>query len=247
MKKIISVLTAITLSMCLCACEGNKNYSAVDIHQNFKNYIEKNGIEENYYIQISKTADSANVLTEASKTDDDCAFMEYDINGKLRYFRGDSLITISAETYYAPEKTESEWSKFEFDELDEKYRYILNRLLKSKVDKETAIVETENKDMPNKVDIKYDTEQLDTKSIFSNSGNFGIVSVKFNANEDYTEFEEVSVSCQYDYDGVIYLYSVTFGEPNEPDSKGKNGQRPEDIEKIYKSYTQEISSEISAQ
>lgn len=90
--------------------------------------------------------------------------------------------------------------------------------------------------MPYKFSVKYNPEELDTKSIFSNSGNFGIVSVKFESDKDFEKFSEVSVSCQYDYDGVIYLYSVTFGEPDQPDSEGKNGQRPEDIQKIYESY-----------
>ena len=35
---------------------------------------------------------------------------------------------------------------------------------------------------------------------------------------------------------ALYIYSVTFGEPDQPDSEGKNGQRPEDIQKIYESY-----------
>ena len=95
---------------------------------------------------------------------------------------------------------------------------------------------TGNKNMPYKFSVKYNPEELDTKSIFSNSGNFGIVSVKFESDKDFEKFSEVSVSCQYDYDGVIYLYSVTFGEPDQPDSEGKNGQRPEDIQKIYESY-----------
>ena len=45
----------------------------------------------NYYIQISKTADSANVLTEASRLGDDCAFMEYDASGSIRYYRNNAL------------------------------------------------------------------------------------------------------------------------------------------------------------
>lgn len=246
MKRIISVMITIAMTLCLGAC-GEKSDDTAKIYDNFKNHIIQNGIEDNYYIQISRTAEAANVLIEASKTTDDCAFMEYDIRGKLRFFRNDLLTTISYETYYAPEKTKYEWSDLEFDGLNEKYRKVLDELLKSDSEKSIEITKTDNKKMPKKVSIKYNPEELDTKSIFSNSGNFGIVSVKFETNEDYSKFNEVSVNCQYDYNGTIYLYSVTFGEPNKPDDEGKNGQRPEDIENIYKEYTKEISSEISAE
>ncbi len=39
--------------------------------------------------------------------------------------------------------------------------------------------------MPYKFSVKYNPEELDTKSIFSNSGNFGIVSVKFESDKDF--------------------------------------------------------------
>lgn len=246
MKKLISVLTTAAITLCLCAC-GEKDNDNINIYDNFKSYISENGIEDNYYIQISRTAEAASVLVEASKTSDDCAFMEYDIRGRLRYFRNNTLQNISEKTFYVPEETKSEWSNFEFEGLNEKYRMVLNELLKSDAEKTVETTDTGKKEMPNKVSIKYNPEEVDTETIFSNSGNFGIISVKFEANKDYSKFSEVSVSCQYDYNGTIYLYSVTFGEPNEPDNDGKNGQRPEDIEKVYESYIEEISSEIAVE
>lgn len=97
--------------------------------------------------------------------------------------------------------------------------------------------------MPYKFSVKYNPEELDTKSIFSNSGNFGIVSVKFESDKDFEKFSEVSVSCQYDYDGVIYLYSVTFGEPDQPDSEGKT----DSVLRIYRKYTNLIKIKPSQQ
>lgn len=245
MKKIISMLTAALLTISLCGC-GDDSEENENIYQNFKTYISENGTEENYYIQISKTADSANTLIEASRIGNDCAFMEYDVSGTLKFYRNNALTVISSSTFYIPDTTDAVWEDFEYEELNEKYREILTDLLECDAERTVEKEKTGDKEMPYKVNVKYNPKELDTKSIFSNSGNFGIVSVKFQTDNNFEKFSEVSVSCQYDYDGVIYLYSVTFGEPNEPDDEGKNGQWPEDIEKIFNSYKQQIEAMMSA-
>ncbi|MCI7803919.1 MAG: hypothetical protein MR503_02425 [Oscillospiraceae bacterium] len=245
MKKIISMLTAALLTLSLCAC-GDDSEENEKIYQDFKTYISENGTEEDYYIQISKTADSANTLIEASKLGNDCAFMEYDVSGTLKFYRNNALTVISSSYYYVPDKKDAVWEDFEYEGLSEKYRGILSALLDSDAERTVEKEKTGDKAMPYKVSVKYNPEELDTKSIFSNSGNFGIVSVKFDTDESFEKFSEVSVSCQYDYNGVIYLYSVTFGEPNEPDDEGKNGQRPEDIEKIFNAYDEQIEAMMSA-
>lgn len=245
MKKIISMLTAALLTLSLCAC-GDDSEENEKIYQDFKTYISESGTEEDYYIQISKTADSANTLIEASKLGNDCAFMEYDVSGTLKFYRNNALTVISSSTFYIPDIKDAAWEDFEYEGLNEKYQRILTDLLESDAERAVEKEKTGDKEMPYKVSVKYNPEELDTKSIFSNSGNFGIVNVKFQTDESFEKFSEVSVSCQYDYDGVIYLYSVTFGEPNEPDDEGKNGQRPEDIEKIFTAYKEQIEAMMAA-
>ncbi len=245
MKKIISILTAALITMLLCSC-GDDSKENETIYQNMKSYVLENGTEENYYIQVSKTADSANTLIEASKLGNDCAFMEYDASGTLKFYRNSTYTVISSSTYYVPDKKDAKWEDFEYEALSEKYRGILSSLLDSDVEREIERSKTDNKSMPYKINVKYNPTELDTKSIFSNSGNFGIVSVKFETDKEFKKFSEITVSCQYDYDGVIYLYSVTFGDPNEPDEEGKNGQRPEDLGKIYASYEAKIEARMSS-
>lgn len=245
MKKIISMLTAVVLAVFVCACgkeDDNKN-----IYNSFKSFIAQNGTEENYYIQISKTANAANTLTEASRLGEDCAFMEYDVSGSLKFFRDDELTEISQKTYYLDEKSDAKWSDFEYDKLYERYRSALNSILESDAEWTLKKSKIENKNMPYSINIQYAAEQLDTKSIFSNSGNFGIVSVKFQTDKEYKSFNQIAVSCQYDYNDVIYLYSVTFGTPQPPDSDGNDGHRPEDIEKIFNTNKEQIQQQIEAQ
>lgn len=245
MKRIISMFTAVFLTLCLCAC-GDDSEENEKIYQDFKSYISENGTEENYYIQISKTADSANTLIEASKLGSDCAYMEYDASGTLKFYRNNALTVISAASFYIPDKKDAVWKDFEFEGLNEKYQEILTALLDSDAERTVQKEKNGSKAMPYNVSVKYNPDELDTKSIFSNSGNFGIISVKFQTDESFTKFSEISVSCQYDFDGVIYLYSVTFGDPNDPDDEGKNGQRPEDIEKIFNAYSAQIEANMAA-
>lgn len=235
MKKFILIMLAAILSVSLSSC-GDDIEENEKAYNNFKSYISENGIEQDYYIQISKTADSANVLTEAARLGNDCAFMEYDASGSIRYYRNNALTVISGATFYYPDTKDASWEDFEYESLNNKYRDILLRLIETDGEKSIERSNTDDKNMPYKYSVKYNPEELDTKSIFSNSGNFGIVSVKFESDKKLENFSEVTVSCQYDYDGVIYLYSVTFGAPDQPDSDGKNGQRPEDIQKMYESY-----------
>lgn len=241
MKKLISIIISAALTISLCAC-GDNDEENEKTYENFKIYVTENGIEEDYYIQISKTADSANTLIEASKFGNDCAFMEYDASGTIRYYRNNSLTLISAETLYMPNTKDAQWENFEFEALNEKYENILSLLLETNTEKTIEKSNTGNKKTPYKFDVKFNPEELDTKSIFSNNGDFGIVSIKFETDENFKEFGEVSVSCQYNFDGVIYLYSVTFGEPNAADDTGKNGQRPENIQNIYEVYASQVTA-----
>lgn len=245
MKKIISVLTAALLGLSLCGC-GDDSSENETIYSNFKSYISENGTEDNYYIQISKTADSANTLIEASRIADDCAFMEYDVSGTLKFFRGGKLTEISPQTYYAAEETDADWNNFEYEKLSEKYRNALTQILESDAERTVEKTKTDNKEMPYRVTVRYNTGQLDAKSIFSNGGNFGIVSIKFETDAEFKKFSEVTVSCQYDYNSVIYLYSATFGDPNLPDSNGENGQTPDAIEKVFDSYKEKIAAQMEA-
>lgn len=235
LKKIVSIFISAVLLVCLCSCKGNNED---DVYELFKSYISQNGIEEDYYIQISKTANAENTLVEASKMGDDCAFMEYDVSGLLKFYRSGSLTEISALTYFAPDKTDAKWEDFEFASLNEKYRSILNNLLEGDKKKTIETSKTEDKEYPESVKIKYDVKELDTKSIFSSGGNFGSVTVKFDTDKTCSKFKNVTVSCQYDYNDIIYIYAVTFGKPADPDENGKDGHRPEDIEKIFENYSQ---------
>lgn len=94
MKKFISIMLTALLIASLSSC-GDDSEENEKAYGNFKSYISENGTEQDYYIQISKTADSANVLTEASRLGDDCAFMEYDASGSIRYYRNNALTVIS--------------------------------------------------------------------------------------------------------------------------------------------------------
>lgn len=241
MKKIITLILAVAMTISLCAC-GDDSEENKKIYEDFKNYVSENGTEDDYYIQISKTADSANTLIEASKLGNDSAFLEYDASGAIKYYRNNALTVISEATYYYPDTNEAKWEDFEFESLNQKYRGILSQLLESDVETTIEKSKTGNKEMPYKVSVKFNPTELDTKTIFANNGNFGIVSVKFETDENFEKFSEISVSCQYDFEGVIYLYSVTFGQPNDPNSEGKDGQRPEDIQEIYQSYIKRLSA-----
>lgn len=244
MKKIISVILAALMTLSLCACGEKKAPDANEVYKALKNHVAESGLEDNYYIQISKTANSANTLIEASKLGDDTAFMEYDISGTLKFFRNRTLTVITGSNFFVPEKTDASWNDFEFDGINDAYRNAFTQLIDSDAKITVDIEKAENQDGVYNVDVQFETEELDTKAIFGNSGNFGIVSIKFKTDSEGKTFEDVTLSCQYDYDSIIFLYAVTFGDPNEPDEDGKNGQRPEDIKAIFKEYEDGITQNL---
>lgn len=244
-KKIITLITAALLSVSLTAC-GETDTGSTDIYDNFKGFIEQSGMEENYYIQISKTAAADFTLIEASKYGTDCAFMESDASSTLKFFRNGTLTVYSAENYFVPKKTDAQWPDFEFNKINEKSRGIVEELLRSDTQPEVSSSENDSKDMPYSISLKYAPGELDTKALFSSGGNFGSVSIKAKADKEYQSFESVSLNYQYDYDGVIYLYGVTFGDPAEPDENGNNGHRPEDISALFKQYSKNIEDKMTA-
>lgn len=241
-KRLMTIITAVMMLLSFTACGDDSG----EVFENFKNYIDENGLESDYYIQISKTADSANTLIEASKLGKDCAFMESAHTGDVRFFRNGVLTEVSAENYFAPIKKDRDWNNFEYEGMSEKYRDILSELLKNNSEKTVEKKKNDNKDTPYSVTIKYDVEKLDTKALFSNSGNFGIVNIKFDTDEKAEKFDNISVSCQYDYDGVIYLHLITFGTPDSPDEKGNGGRRPEDIQSIFDSNMDLFEAQMAA-
>lgn len=246
MKKFISVILSAAMFFSLCACGKKETPDAKTAYNSLKNYVTENGLEDNYYIQISKTANSANTLIEASKLNEDVAFMEYDVSGTIKFFRNRTLTVITGSNFFVPEKTDASWEDFEFENINEAYRKAFTQLIESDAEKSVEIEKSEDEKGVYFVDVQFDPEKLDTKSIFGNSGNFGIVSIKFKTDSKGKTFEDISVSCQYDYDSIIFLYSVTFGDPNKPDKEGKNGQRPEDIKAIFKKYEDGITQSILA-
>ena len=246
MKKIISVILAAFMTLSLCACGESDAPDASKIYDDLKSHVAENGLEDNYYIQISKTANSANTLMEASRLGDDTAFMEYDVSGTLKFFRNRTLTVITGSNFFIPEKTDAVWEDFEFESINEAYRSAFTQLIEGDAKTTATVEKSEDEKGVYNVNIQFEPKDLDTKTIFGNSGNFGIVSIKFKTDSKGKTFEDVTLSCQYDYDSIIFLYAVTFGDPNEPDEEGKNGQRPEDIKAIFKEYEEGITQSIAA-
>jgi hypothetical protein len=90
--------------------------------------------------------------------------------------------------------------------------------------------------------VSFDTDVCDAASLFKNGGNFSSLSIKFLTDENDENFSAISLNCQYDYNGEIYVCSVKYGTPDSPDKDGENGQRPKDIEKIFSDYVEQATA-----
>ena len=248
MRKIFSVILCTVFCVSLCSCSDKREENKNEVYENFREYIAENTLEENYYIQISKTASESHILTEASKLNDDCAFMHYDVNGNLKFYRDGKYTALSISNLYIPEEKDAKWEDFEYESMAASYREIIAQLCSNKDDsskntvKDINVSDSDNKEFPDKYSVQYDLETVDTRSLFQNGGNFGSLSIKFLSDENGINYKDISLNCQYDYNDEIYVISVKYGTPDSPDEKGENGQRPEDIEEIFQDYVDKLTS-----
>lgn len=244
MKKFLSVLFCTVFCISLCSCSDKRDENKGEVFENFKKYIAENTLDDNYYIQISKTASESHILTEASKLNNDCAFMHYDVNGNLKFYRNGKYTTLSISNLYIPEEKDAQWEDFEYESMAADYREIIAQLCSNTENtiKDIEASDSENKEFPDKYSVQYDTDTIDTKTLFKNGGNFGSISIKFLSDESGKNYKDISLNCQYDYNDEIYVISVKYGDPDSPDEKGENGQRPEDIEEIFQDYVDKLTS-----
>lgn len=248
MKKFLSVILCTVFCVSLCSCSDEREVNKNEVFENFMEYTSENTLDDNYYIQISKTAAESHILTEASKLDDDCAFMHYDVTGNLKFYRDGKYTTLSISNLYIPEEKDAKWEDFEYEDMAENYREIISELCSKDTDDNTNslksidVSDSENKEFPVKYSVQYDLETVDTRALFKNGGNFGSLSIKFLSDESGKSFKDISLNCQYDYNDEIYVISVKYGTPNLPDEKGENGQRPEDIEEIFRDYVDKLTA-----
>ncbi|MGN1481888.1 hypothetical protein [Porcipelethomonas sp.] len=248
MKKIFAVFSSLILCLSLCSCSDDSADKEA-VFKDFRNYISETALDDDYYIQISKTASDAQTLTEASRMDEDCAFMQYDFTGALKFYRNDKYTVVSSATFFIPEEKDAQWTDFDYENMAQQYREIIASLCSEEIvntESETPIIKSidisdnDSKEFPEKYSVQFDPSVLDTRTIFKSAGNFGSVSIKFLTDKNHTSFSDVSLNCQYDYNDEIYLVSVIYGTPDEPDEKGENGHRPEDIEDIFQGYLDDL-------
>lgn len=253
MKKIKAILLSVVFCLSLSACskEESDDFNQTAAFENMRNYYSQSFESEDYYLQMSKTKSESHVMTEASKSGDDCVFLEYDVSGALKFFRNDKLSSISPETFYQVDSNDAKWEDFSYEKTAKTYRSVLDNLCKEDFSdignensllKELTYEKTEDENFPYKVSALFNLEKLNTKELFGNSGNFGSVSIKFLSDKDGLNFDDISLYVQYDFNDEIYVISVKFGEANLPDEKGENGQRPEDIEKEYNKNLEELQA-----
>lgn len=243
MKKIKAILLSAVFCLSLSACEEKTNFDEAAAFENMKTGISENIESEDYYIQISRTQSEAHVMTEVSKYGDDCAFLEYDVMGALKFFRNGKLTNISADTFYQADSKDASWEDFSYYKTADTYRNALKTVIadSSAVD-EITYEENDSEDFPYKVTVKYNLDKIDVNTLFGSGGNFGFVNIKFLSDESGTSFDEETLHVQYDYNSEIYVISAKYGDIDLPDEKGKNGQRPEDIEKEYNSNAEELQA-----
>ncbi len=251
-KKIISIITAAAMISCMTAC-GNKteDFDKAQAYENMREYYSNSFESEDYYLQISKTQAEAHVMTEACKSGEDYAFLEYDVMGALKFFRNNTLTNVTFETFYQPEEKDAQWSDFSYQKTADTYRNVLSALSADEYSasdsdtyavKEITVEETEDKNYPFKISAHFDMNKINAKELFASGGNFGSVSIKFLTDETGESFDDISLYVQYDYNDDIYVISAKYGEVNLPDEKGENGQRPEDIEKEYEKNLAELQA-----
>lgn len=246
MKKIISIILISLLCLSLFGCE-NESIDKNLAFENMCSYFINDFKNENYYIQISKTQAESHIMTEISALNDDCAFLEYDVTGSLKFFRDGKITTISPATYYTTEEKSADWSSLSYGKKAENYKRVLKGLCQKdysdssvNIIKEIKVEKNENKDFPYKVSVHFNLENVNTKELFENAGNFGSLSIKFLCSEDGKSFDDISLNVQYDYNSEIYVIAAYFGDPNLPDEKGENGQRPDDIQEIFDGYVEDM-------
>lgn len=251
MKKITSLITAGIICLSLTACSSNDEFNKNQAYENMRKYYSEDFENEDFYLQISKTKAEAHVMTEASKYGDDCVFLEYDVQGALKYYRNKKLTHLAPETFFQVETSDAQWSDFSYQKTADTYRSVLNTLSsdeyssddsKAYAVKEVTVEETKDKSYPYKVSAHFDTNKINTKELFASGGNFGSISIKFLTDEKGESFDDISIYVQYDYNDEIFVISSKYGEPNLPDEKGDNGQRPEDIEKEYEQNLEELQA-----
>ncbi len=239
MKKILAFALASLLFISLSGC-GVDSVDKELAFQNMRDFFINEFRCADYYIQMSKTKAEEHVMTEISAIGDDCAFLEYDYSGALKFFRNNKLTSISPQTYYAKDSGDAKWTDFTYYKNAENYRSVLFQLCQNNRSDEIENIKietTKNDDFPYKISVYYDLEKTDAKKLFNNGGNFGSLSVKFLCSEDLKKFDDISLNVQYDFNAEIYVIAAYFGEPNLPDESGNNGQRPEDIEEIFEEYS----------
>ena len=252
MKKIISIITAAAMLSCMTAC-GSKteDFNKTQAYDNMRSSFSEDFNSEDYYLQISKTQAEAHVMTEASKSGDDCVFLEYDVLGALKFFRNNTLTNVSYETFYQPEEKNAKWSDFTYQKTADTYRSVLsvlsgndysNPASEAYAIKEITVEENDNDAFPYKVSAHFDMNKINAGELFNSGGSFGSVSIKFLSDENGESFDDISLYVQYDYNDEIYVISAKYGEPNDPDDEGENGQRPDDIEKEYEKNLEELQA-----
>ncbi len=244
MKKILDVVLVAFLCISLSGC-GTESIDKELAFENMRNYFINDFRCEDYYIQMSQTQDQSHIMTEISAIGDDCAFLEYDYSGALKFFRNDKLTTISPQTYYNTESCDAKWTDFSYNKTAENYRQVLFQLCqndKTNSVEEIKIEKNENDDFPYKISVYFDLEKINAKELFNSGGNFGSVSIKFLCDENGKNIDDISLNVQYDYNSKIYIISAYYGEPNLPDKDGNNGQRPEDIQEIFEDYSEDMQN-----
>ncbi|MGN0612529.1 MAG: lipoprotein [Porcipelethomonas sp.] len=248
MKKFISLIIAAAVCLSLCGC-GGSDFDENLAFANLRQYISESFSSEDFYIQISKTQSEAQTVTEVSKLGEDCAFLEYDVMRKLKYFRNGKLINVSPDTFYQEEITDADWNNFTYQKTAENYYSVLSQLCELDYSNEEdspllniTAEKNESENYPYKVSAHLDLNKINAGELFGSGGNFGSLSIKFVSGEDGSSFDDITLHVQYDYNSEIYVILARFGEPKVPDENDGNGQRPEDIEAVYEEYLENLQT-----
>ena len=243
MKKIISLILSGIICISLCAC-GEEGFDPKENFDKLGDYVTGEYETSNFYMQISKTKADHHSVTEVSKLGDDKAMLTFEAaTGELTFFRNGKLTNVTADSILEPEEKNKNWEKLAVSKTSETYVSALKQLCAEKFDgkQDRAYIEISSEDSkdekyPYKVTAKYNLDHINAKGLFNSGGNFGSLSIKYLTNENGTEFSDIELHVQYDYDSEIYVIMLRYGDPALPDDKGGEGQRPEDIEKIFNGY-----------
>ena len=235
MKRIMSLIISAVFMLCLTAC--GEQPDTQKLADDMRAYMVNSFQSDDYYIQMSRTKEKAHTVTEVSKMGDDKCFLAYDADGIIKYFSGDKVIDVSADTLYAPEEKNAKWDDFPYGKTADKYRDVLMKLCADKNKdhpvKEIKYEDSDNDELPYKVSIYYDLSKFDCGKLFGSQGNFGSLSIKFLTDIEGSKFDNVTLHVQYDYKSEIFVTAAQYGAPKTPDENNGNGQRPEDIKEIY--------------